>query len=423
MIRIKGLGIAVLLVLVGFESAMAQDKVSKEALVEVIAASINQQNIDELKPHLSGDFQISGRVPPISVKILEQLVGQLNEQVEEYSYTKTEEDSGESATHFYRFMYSGLGEREVSFRVNEDGKISELELVKMTVKTLEEPSKVMKPSNKIIEIPFQVKEKLMLVEAVINGEKKSFIFDSGSPRLILNKARYGEVKPKEGTKYSSLEGIHGNINSLDILTLSDFDFHGIQMNNQKVLAADLSHLEFILETPIAGLIGYEIFEGYDLLFNYSTGTLRLIQPDQTQNFVTAMSAQFSASSISFKLKQHIPIFEASVSGHSVKLGLDSGASSNLISESLFDTLKESVSNKRKADLTGADGGRKSVQKGDVNGLIIGDTKFESVPTIFKDIDNLKNAYGKELDGLAGYHFLSSQVTLISFTRKKIYLFK
>lgn len=86
--RMKGLGIAVLLVLVGFENAMAQDKVSKEELVEVIAASINQLNIDELKLHLSEDFQISGRVPPISVKILEQLVGQLNEQVEEYSFTK-----------------------------------------------------------------------------------------------------------------------------------------------------------------------------------------------------------------------------------------------------------------------------------------------------------------------------------------------
>ncbi|WP_169332219.1 pepsin/retropepsin-like aspartic protease family protein [Gracilimonas tropica] len=419
----KGLGIAVLLVLVGIENAMTQDKVSKEELVKTIAASINQQNIDELKPHLSDDFQISGRVPPISIKILEQLVSQLNEQVEEYYWKNTESNSDSTQTHFFHFSYSGLGEREVSFSVNEQGKITELELVKMTVKTLEEPSKVMKPAKKVIEIPFQVKENLMLVEATINGEKKNFIFDSGSPRLILNQGHYGEPGSSEETKYSSLEGVHGNINSLDILTLSELNFYGIKMNDQKVLAADLSHLEVILEIPIAGLIGYEVFEGYDLLFNYSTQTLRFIQPDQTQTFVTAMSAQLSMSSIPFELRQHIPLFEASVSGQTMTFGLDSGASTNLLSEDRYEELSGSLSSIRETDLTGADGRKEIVMKGTLDKLTIAEVDFDTTPTAFKDVSNLKQAYGKELDGLAGYEILSRQVTMVSYSQHKIYLFR
>ncbi len=421
--RMKELVIAVLLVLAGFENSMAQDKVSKEELVKVIAASINQQNIDKLKPHLSGDFQISGRVSPISVKILEQLVSQLNEQVEEYFFTKTEEDPSGSETYFYRFIYSGLGEREVTFRVNKDYKITELELVKMTVKTLEESSKVSQPADKFIEIPFEVEENLMLVQATVNGERKNFIFDSGSPRLILNQVHYGEPASSEETKYSSLEGVHGNINSLDILTLSDLNFYGIEMKDQKVLAADLSHLEAILEIPIAGLIGYEIFEGYDLLFNYSTKTLRFIQPDQTQSLVIAMNAQLSMSSTPFELKQHIPLFEASVSGQIMTFGLDSGASTNLLSVDWYEELSGSFSDIRESELTGADGRKEKVTKGALNKLTIAEVDFETLPTVFKEISNLKQAYDKELDGLLGYEILSRQVTLVSYAQEKMYLFR
>lgn len=420
---IKGLGIAALVVLVGFENAMAQDKLSKEELVEIIAASVNLQNIDELKPHLSDGFQISGRVPPISFKILEQLVSQLNEQVEEYSWNNTASNSDGTQTHLYHFSYSGLGEREVTFSMNKDGKITELELVKMSVKTMEGPSKVSQPIDKIIEVPFKVKENLMLVEAIINGESKNFIFDSGSPRLILNQVHYGEEVSSEETKYSSLEGVHGNINSLDILTISDFDFNGIQMNDQKVLAADLSHLEVILEIPIAGLIGYEVFEGYDLLFNYSTQTLRFIQPDQTQTFVTAMSAQLSMSSIPFELRQHIPLFEASVSGQTMTFGLDSGASTNLLSEDRYEELSGSLSSIRETDLTGADGRKEIVMKGTLDKLTIAEVDFDTTPTAFKDISNLKQAYGKELDGLVGYEILSREVTMVSYSQHKIYLFR
>ena len=420
---LKGLGIAVLLVLVGFENAMAQDKLSKEELVEIIAASINQQNIDELKPHLSDGFQISGRVPPISVKILEQLVSQLNERVENYSWKNLESGSDGTQTHLYHFSYSSLGEREVSFSVNEQGKITELELVKMTVKTLEEPSKVSQPVDKILEVPFKVKENLMLVETTINGESKNFIFDSGSPRLILNQMHYGKPGSSEETKYSSLEGVHGNINNLDILTLSDLNFYGIEMKDQKVLAADLSHLEAILEIPIAGLIGYEIFEGYDLLFNYSTQTLRLIQPDQTQTFVMAMSAKLPMSSIPFELRQHIPLFEASVSGQTMIFGLDSGASTNLLSEDWYEELRGSLSSIRETDLTGADGRKEIVMKGTLDKLTIAEVDFDTTPTAFKDISNLKQAYGKELDGLVGYEILSRQVTMVSYSQHKIYIFR
>ncbi|SMO58183.1 aspartyl protease family protein [Gracilimonas mengyeensis] len=401
-----------------------QEKSSKEKLVDRIVQSINNQSMEGLKPYLSDDFVISGRYSPISLKILEQLILQLNEQVNDYTWIKSEETLDGSVTHFYRFDYEGMGERQMSFSVNEDGKITEMELVNMKVKTLEEEPEVIKPTEKVIEIPFRLKEKLLLVDATIQGERKTFLFDSGSPRLILNQQHFStEATDSGATRFSSVEGVHRHINSLDIIELPDFNFHGIRMKNQQVLTADLSHLEATLHTPIVGLIGYEIFEGYDVLFNYGQQKLILIYPDQTKNFIAALSAQLSVSVIPFKLESHLPLFEASASGRQFTLGLDSGASSNLLSLNLIEPLEGSVSELHHTELSGADTNEQMVTKGVLDEIGIGDISYFSVPTIFKDITNLKKAYGDELEGLAGYELLSRQVSLISYSENTLYLFK
>jgi hypothetical protein len=400
----------------------AQDLRTKEEWVPIIVESINQQNVEVLRPFLADDFRISGRVPPISIKILEQLIKQLNEKVERTTWIESKTTTIGEETHYYKFQYSGMGEREVSFTVNADNKIKTLELVKMTVKTLEETAQITKPSAKILEVPFKVNENLMLVEAAINGELKTFIFDSGSPRLILNLVHYGEQAVENERKYSSLEGVHGSINSLDIVTVGEFDFHGIQMKDQKVLAADLSHLETTLETPLAGLVGYEIFKDYDLLYNYSTNTLRLIQPDQTRNFISALGTKLSASVIPFELKQHIPLIEVTISDQTLLLGLDSGASTNLLAKNWFDTLKAKRSKHTQTTLTGADGNDQVVLKADLSSLRIGKASYDSIPTVFKDIDNLKSAYGEKMEGLIGYEILHQQVTLVSYSQEMLFLF-
>lgn len=56
------------------------------------------------------------------------------------------------------------------------------------------------------------------------------------------------------------------------------------MINQKIITLDLSHLEDTPYDTLYGLIGYEIYINYDLLFNYKENILTFIKPDDTKEF-------------------------------------------------------------------------------------------------------------------------------------------
>ena len=96
--------------------------------------------------------------------------------------------------------------------------------------------------------------KLIAVDVLLNGQKRKFILDSGSPMVILN-SKYIEQDSTE-RKISSVEGVNGKISGMDIEKIDSLDFSGIRMVNQKVITIDLAHLEEDLEFEIHGLIGY-----------------------------------------------------------------------------------------------------------------------------------------------------------------------
>lgn len=49
------------------------------------------------------------------------------------------------------------------------------------------------------------------------------------------------------------------------------------------MASDLSHLE--KGTDVYGLIGYDVYKDYDLMFDYKKKTMTLIDPDYTETFL------------------------------------------------------------------------------------------------------------------------------------------
>lgn len=400
------------------------DKSDADMLAGKIVESINGQSIDALTPFISEDFELSGRPMPLSLKILEQLVVQLNEEVSAYTWVKSEADDKGDSLYVYSFDYKLLGKRDVSFSVNELGKIHTLELVKIKVKTLEGKSAVSLPEEKIIEIPFRLQGNMILIDAFVNGSKGTFIFDSGSPRLILNQQHFGTKNSEEDVadRFSSLEGIHGNINNLDIITLDTFNFFGIKMAKQRVLTAELSSLASALEMPIAGLIGYEVFKGFDVLYDYERQKLSLIKAEKLPQYLVDLSANYRLSELAFVLKGHLPILSITVSDHKLMVGLDCGASTNLISENYYTMIKDMVSNMHESDLYGAQEGAERVKKGLLEEMLLGKIRLKNVPTVFKDISHLQKAYWEKMDGLIGFELLSKQLTLVSYSQGKLYFF-
>ena len=87
------------------------------------------------------------------------------------------------------------------------------------------------------KIPFQKKRGLIFVKALLNGEKKNFILDTGAPSLILNSA-YTE----EGNLSDSLDAVGGSVSTRKV-QVESFDWAGIRQINFETISMDLSHLE------------------------------------------------------------------------------------------------------------------------------------------------------------------------------------
>ena len=279
-----------------------------------------------------------------------------------------------------------------------------------------------KPVKKAVTIPFIMINNLIAVEVMLNNEKRVFLFDSGSPSVILN-SKYLTKNDTTHKDTISSKGVGGSISGMDIEQIEKLEFGGIIMENQDILTLDITHLEKALETNIEiyGLIGYELIKDYDLLFDYNKKELTLINPDFFTQYKNDELSDYKFTIVPFELESHIPIIKARIGKKEYSFGIDSGSETNLINSELLPSIITHLKHIEKNTLVGADKNSIEVTKGLIKKLFIGERQFKNVPTVFNDISHLNNGYNLKLDGLMGYELLSKQKTLISYRRKQMML--
>lgn len=400
----------------------AQDIDYCSKIVDKTVEAINSKSTSNLKPHLAPDFSIAEQEGNIAIMVLDQLITQLNETVLNNSKSNSRElpDGLELK---YNINYKNMGEREATFVFDKSNRLRELNLFEMQVKTMSNENNFIFPDNEIIEIPFKQVGNLISVEVSINNQNKTFLVDSGAPRVIINSKYY---KSSYGNRSiaSPSQGVNGAITNLDIVKIDEINFNGIKLKNQDVLASDISHLEEDLNVEIHGLIGYDILSNYDILFNYESKTLTLIKPTSFLKFKNNYFKNYSEEKVAIKLSQHIPIISVIIGKNQYDFGVDSGAETNLIDEKYYKKVKKYLSNESSDSLIGAENKEKIVKTASLTELVIGGSiSFNNTNTVFSDISHLNQAYQLSIAGILGYEILSKYPTLLSYSRKEIIFFK
>lgn len=400
----------------------AQDIDYCSKIVDKTVEAINSKNTSNLKPHLATDFSIAGQKGNIAIMVLDQLITQLNETVLNNSRSNSRElpDGLELK---YNINYKNMGEREATFLFDKSNKLKELNLFEMQVKTMSNENNFIFPDTEVIEIPFKQVGNLISVEVSINNQNKTFLVDSGAPRVIIN-SKYYKSNLGDRSISSSNQGVNGAITNLDIVKIDEINFNGIQLKNQDVLASDISHLEEDLNVEIHGLIGYDILSNYDILFNYESKTLTLIKPTSFLKFKNNYFKNYSEEKVAIQLSQHIPIISVIIGKNQYDFGVDSGAETNLIDEKYYKKVKKHLSNESSDSLIGAENKEKIVKTASLTELVIGGSiSFNNTNTVFSDISHLNQAYQLSIAGILGYEILSKYPTLLSYSRKEIIFFK
>ena len=406
--------ILVIACLIG-NSILAQDKKICEKIVGIAIEAVNNSSTDELKKHLASDFTCAGQNGIVAIKVMEQLVTQLNEHISDVSKISEQQENG-TLTLVYDFNYSKkLGHKNATFVFDTNNQLKQMDLLSVQIKKVSTKNDFEASARDIISIPMEIVDGLIIVTAKLDGFERKFILDSGAPTLYLNSRYFANDSI---ISISSAKGVNSSISGQDVIRIKSFDFQGAKIQNTDFVMSDLSHL--LEKEEIYGLIGYQTIKDYDWLFDYANKTLTLIKPDKTDDYISKM--QYTTYEFPLKMASetsHIPFVEAKIGKTEVALGIDCGASVNLLDTALFDKLKNDLTNITTTELTGASVQKAKVQEASVKSLTIGKILFENMPTVFKDMNHLNSQWENNIDGLIGYEILSNQKTLLSIKNKKI----
>jgi len=381
-------------------------KVQNDALKK-LEKGLQKKDYTTFKSNLSPSYEAGGYGQPLVDQVIPQILAQypVLTSLQILSVSKKEA--------VLNYEFKGLESQKSKVIFDDKGLILKIELFD----NLLNPSKVIQNTNNAKSIEkfttkFNLINNLIFVDVILNGKTESFILDSGAPTLILNSAYFKSTKTENEAK-----GVTGST-AIQNIKIESFNWNGILLESTEVLGMDLTHLEKETGKVFKGLIGYSMLKDYELYIDYSKKELTLFKDEQTKYHSSIKpKAEFD-----FNYGAHIPVIDVIINNKTYKLGLDTGASSNLIDLNSFKNISaKSYIKKDNEGLYGADKNEANISVISLKSYQIKSNVYKDQEFAVSDISHLKNGYNLEIDGLLGFPFLSEHQISIDFVNQKIYL--
>jgi len=268
-----------------------------------------------------------------------------------------------------------------------------------------------------IRIPLRRAGRLLLIEAEIDGTVGNFVFDTGADKLVLNKTYFRKnLQPVE----ESGGGLSGGVQTIykthvDHLQASELFFENITAD-----VIELGQIENRRKVKILGLFGVGLFAGFELEIDARNSSLVLTRLDKKGNPV---NPEFHQKECDYrgKLNSHrqVLILTGTVGGRSMDFCLDTGAETNVISNSVPKKALETITISNRSELSGVGGQDAEVLFGTMNDFSIGTIKFRPMQTIVASLTALSQAYDYPISGILGYDFFDQGVICINLVTKEI----
>lgn len=263
----------------------------------------------------------------------------------------------------------------------------------------------------VVNIPFELVDGLIFVNAIMGGESANFVFDTGAPDLIVNSTFQTDADTLQGL------GVGGGI-SFQNIYIDDFNIGGICKNKFTAYSVDMSHLEELTNRDIKGLIGYAFIKDYELFIDYNNWVITLYKPNAADMIKTVEPI----AAIPFVMYNHFPVIQVTIGDQVFNLGLDSGAEVNLIDIEMQGLINEKLmKNKTNIDLYGVDKTSQRVVSAIVKNSNSNGENFKNMEYLFADISHLNDTENRIMDGLLGFPFLSSRTLSINFKDQMVYI--
>ncbi len=255
---------------------------------------------------------------------------------------------------------------------------------------------------------FELVKGMVIVQAELDGKMANFILDTGAPMMILNGKESDSHAFQANTLQGGMAGAWKNIGM--------FAWAGVRKFDLKALKTDISALEMVTNRPIAGLIGYEFLEDFELVIDFEHLLITLVPPGE----IAQLEGWALKAELPFTFAGHLPVIEAKIGDSLLRLGLDTGANTNMLDFNKAKGLdREMVLPVSSAGIVGLTGDNYRTTVVDVVETSIGGLDFQNMRFVFSDISHLQNLMDNKVDGLLGFPFFKAGKFSFNYSRNTI----
>lgn len=257
------------------------------------------------------------------------------------------------------------------------------------------------------KIPFQLVNNMMIVEASINGDTGSFIVDTGFPQSVINPRQVNHFKRVPGKRTASpLCGI--------AVKVDRFSWAGIKRQDMQAVAMNISHLESGADLEIMGIIGSELLQGAEVMFDFRNQVMLMY--DDRKSWIHHQETPLF--SLPFNIKEGLPVVRAEIGGEKLQLGLDIGSRFNLLRKPLLTELRaQAVGPVRKQQMLGFASLPEYFDQATLSAVEVEGQPFERMAFVFAQ---LERGVSEAIDGTLGLEFLARYRFSINYHKKEIY---
>ena len=390
------------------------------ATLESLRQSVNAHDYGQLEPSLADDFTYQGRDADFSKMIMQQVIEGYPKELTAIMILDIK-DTDEAWDVAVRLESADDSDKR-NIRLSKGYRLLQADIADIALAghppATEEPQ-ASEDLPAATTVPFTVAENIIVVEAEINGVFGNYLVDTGAQAVVLNRPHFDAANIETVELDHALPmGANGVV--LDVKGVVDLEltWGEIRIDGLRGLVTDLSHLETSIGVPIAGLIGYNVLERFQVHFDYAALELTLYSLDENLQPLLRSNLGSPTQTTKFEMMGHIPVFPVEIEGYEMKMGLDSGAGGAM----LFTRWREKLEGKYEfIERTELNGGDKNVQMGDV--VRIGNMRVQNIDYAdmtfrFNDLA-AHNDNEMPMDGLLGYEFLKTRPTSINFRRREL----
>jgi len=263
-------------------------------------------------------------------------------------------------------------------------------------------------------VPFQMRSKLIVFQAVVDGQTGYFILDTGIERLLLN-MRYFRWAPSRRI----CAGVDGRCLPVEE-RLVDLEIGNWRLPNTQADITDLRALEVYTGLPIFGNAGGWLFKDCELVIDYTFRELTIYphkkSPPHRNRHTEAEAA------LSFKYKGAMPGLEVQIGARTFRFGLDTGAGANVLDPRRRKDVRPYFIARKEQELATFGNSTATTIGGELHDLKVNGQSCRPMPTLLASLDGTnRQLIGPQLDGLLGYPFLSRYRVAIHFRKREIRL--